>query len=72
MFQKGGPGKQRGFGFGGFALAAKKEDPLPNNLGKGIPVAKAGGNVQNVKTQFSQKNRQQGVSSFPLPGARKP
>lgn len=28
MFNKGGPGKQRGFGFGGFSMASKKETPL--------------------------------------------
>ena len=69
MFHKGGPGKQRGFGFGGFALAAKKEEALPSKLGKGLPTAKPVGNVK--KTQSSQKVRK-GVSSFPLPGARKP
>ena len=69
MFHKGGAGKQRGFGFGGFALAAKKEEPLPSNLGRGIPVSKPFGNMK--KTQASQKG-QKGASSFPLPGARKP
>jgi len=69
MFHKGGPGKQRGFGFGGFALAAKKEEPLPSNLGKGLPTTKPVGNVK--KTQSFQKVHK-GVSSFPLPGARKP
>ncbi|KAL9967663.1 hypothetical protein ACROYT_G025930 [Oculina patagonica] len=66
MFNKGGPGKQRGFGFGGFALAAKKEDPVPKNMGRGIPLSKPVGNIK--KNQPSQKC----VSSFPLPGARKP
>lgn len=68
MFNKGGPGKQRGFGFGGFALAAKKEDPLPKNLGRGIPLSNPVGNIRKNQNQPSQK----GVSSFPLPGARKP
>jgi hypothetical protein len=27
MFNKGGQGKQRGFGFGGFSLANKKDTP---------------------------------------------
>lgn len=66
MFNKGGPGKQRGFGFSGFALAAKKEEPLPSNLGKGIPISKPDGNVKIAKPS------QRGVSSFSLPGARKP
>lgn len=68
MFNKGGPGKQRGFGFSGFALAAKKEEPPPKNLGKGIPLSKPAGNLYIQKTQPSRK----GASSFPLPGARKP
>lgn len=66
MFNKGGPGKQRGFGFSGFALAAKKEDPLPKNIGKGIPLSKPVGNMKQTRPP------QKGVSSFPLPGARKP
>lgn len=68
MFHKGGPGKQRGFGFGGFALAAKKEEPPPSNLGRGFPVSRAAGNINVKKTQLSRGD----VSSFPLPGARKP
>lgn len=70
MFNKGGRGKQRGFGFGGFALAAKKEEPLPSNLGKGIPISKAP--FGNIKKTQSSSHDQRGVSSFPLPGARKP
>ena len=67
MFNKGGPGKPRGFGFSGFALAAKKEEPLPSNLGRGIPISRSDhGNVRTAKTF------QKGGSSFPLPGARKP
>ena len=69
MFHKGGAGKQRGFGFGGFAIAAKKEEPLPSNLGRGIPTSKPVGNIK--KTQSSRKEPNI-VSSFPLPGARKP
>lgn len=69
MFHKGGTGKQRGFGFGGFALAAKKEQPLPSNLGRGIPVSKP---VGNTKKAQSSSTGQKGVTSFPLPGARKP
>lgn len=69
MFHKGGAGKQRGFGFGGFALAAKKEQPLPSNLGRGIPVSKP---VGNTKKAQSSSTGQKGVTSFPLPGARKP
>lgn len=30
MFKKGGQGKPRGFGFGGFSLATKKEQSIPN------------------------------------------
>lgn len=70
MFQKGGPGKQRGFGFGGFTLAAKKEDPLPRNIGSGMPVSRSGGSVK--KPQSSDRQGVRGTSSFPLPGARKP
>jgi len=67
MFNKGGPGRQRGFGFSGFALAAKKEEPLPSNLGRGIPISRPDhGNVKIARPS------QKGVSSFPLPGARKP
>lgn len=69
MFQKGGPGKQRGFGFGGFALAAKKEDSLPKNIGRGLPVAQSTGMAK--KSTNSHKFQKSG-SSFPLPGARKP
>lgn len=29
-WNKGGPGVKRGFGFGGFSLAGKKEDVPPN------------------------------------------
>jgi len=29
MFNKGGQGRPRGFGFGGFSLASKKETNLP-------------------------------------------
>lgn len=69
MFHKGGPGKQRGFGFGGFALAAKKEDPVPSNLGRGIPIGKPSGYAnKSIHSQKSQKS----AASFPLPGARKP
>lgn len=71
MFHKGGPGKQRGFGFGGFALAAKKEEPLPSNLGKGIPAASSSPNVKRTQLPNSEK-AQKRVASFPLPGARKP
>lgn len=67
MFNKGGPGKPRGFGFSGFALTAKKEEPLPSNLGRGIPISRSDhGNVKIAK------GSQKGGSSFPLPGARKP
>lgn len=69
MFQKGGPGKQRGFGFGGFALAAKKEETLPRNIGRGLPVAQSTAIAK--KSTNSQKSQKSG-SSFPLPGARKP
>lgn len=71
MFHKGGPGKQRGFGFGGFALAAKKEEPLPSNLGKGIPAANSIPNVKRTQLPNSEK-AQKRAASFPLPGARKP
>ena len=70
MFHKGGSGKPRGFGFSGFALAAKKEDkPLGNSaLGKAVPVPKL------VKSNASKNNQSsfRGAASFPLPGARKP
>lgn len=70
MFHKGGPGKQRGFGFGGFSLAAKKEDPLPANVGSGMPVSRSGGSAK--KNHSSHGQGFHGTSSFPLPGARKP
>lgn len=70
MFHKGGPGKQRGFGFGGFSLAAKKEDPLPANIGSGMPVSTSGGSAK--KNHSSHGQGFHGTSSFPLPGARKP
>ena len=71
MFHKGGPGKQRGFGFGGFSLAAKKEESLPSNLGKGIPAARTSANVKRFQLSNHEK-AEKDVSSFPLPGARKP
>ncbi|XP_075999286.1 ATP-dependent RNA helicase DDX42 isoform X2 [Genypterus blacodes] len=42
-WNKGGPGVKRGFGFGGFALANKKEEPpLPQNTSFG-PTGSGGG-----------------------------
>lgn len=50
MFNKGGFGKLRGFGFSGFVLIVKKEEFLLSNLGRGIFIFRLDyGNVKIVK-----------------------
>lgn len=48
-WNKGGPGVKRGFGFGGFSLAGKKEEPpLPNKSHTSFgPTGSAGGYGKN-------------------------
>ena len=67
MFHKGGRGKPRGFGFGGFAVASKPKEPQK------VPVSPAAavlaGRVPPAKVRpssYSSSDR------FPLPGQRRP
>lgn len=48
-WNKGGPGVKRGFGFGGFSLAGKKEEPpLPQNSHTSFgPTGSGGGYGKN-------------------------
>lgn len=65
-FHKGGAGKPRGFGFGGFAVAAKKESSAPKvSHGRGLALPKS--SAGSFGNSSSSKN-----PSLPLPGVRKP
>lgn len=63
MFNKGGQGRQRGFGFGGFSLASKKETPLPPTSalaaksGQNNKAKQHGSSSQSSGLPFHEKRR---------------
>lgn len=67
MFHKGGRGKPRGFGFGGFSVASKPKEPHK------VPVSPAAAVLAGrAPPAMGRSHSHSTAERFPLPGQRRP